>query len=232
MKNTAIKWWYRVFRGLSGRARRRLPGVFQPYNYTLPDRYPWLFQFAVQALGAQPRPRLLSFGCSVGDEVFALCRYFPAADVKGIDIDPCNVEACRARSKSGAGTPVEFDCAATTAGEPTATYDAIFCLAVLVLGDLTTSGAVYCNPQLRFADFEDMVTDFSRCLKPNGVLFLHTTNFRFSDTTEARHFDVILEAEPEQMAPDAQFGRDDRLLPEPRYRAVGFRKRNAASPAL
>ena len=34
-----------------------------------------------------------------------------------------------------------FEIAATTEGESTSSYDAIFCLAVLVNGDLTTSAA-------------------------------------------------------------------------------------------
>jgi hypothetical protein len=104
---------------------------------------------------------------------------------------------------------MRFSTAATTAAEPASSYDAIFCVAVLCLGDLTTSGA----------------------LKPSGLLLLHTTNFRFSDTSVAKDFDTLLEAEPEQMAPDVQFDRDNRVLPGPRYRAVAFRKRAAAASA-
>jgi hypothetical protein len=39
---------------------------------------------------------------------------------------------------------------------------------------------------------------------------------------------VVLEAEPEQMAADVHFGRDNRLLAGERYRAVAFRKRPQA----
>jgi len=41
--------------------------------------------------------------------------------------------------------------------EQTNSYDAIFCLAVLCLGDLTTSGAQRCDPRLSFDDFERLV---------------------------------------------------------------------------
>ena len=118
-----------------------------------------------------------------------------------------------------------FAQAATTAGEFSASYDAIFCLAVLCLGDLTTNGAEHCDPYLRFADFERIVIDFARCLKPGGLLLLHTTNFRFVDTVVAADFDVVLEAEPDQLAPDVLFDRNNRLLPGQRYLPVGFRKR-------
>jgi SAM-dependent methyltransferase len=207
---------------------QRLPlaGQFQAYSHTLPDRYPWLFQFAARELGATREQRLLSFGCSRGDEVFALRHYFQKAEIKGIDIDPDNIAVCQERASRQQLSNVSFETAASTEAEETASYDAIFCLAVLCLGDLTTHGAQRCDPQLHFADFERLVADFSRCLKPAGLLLLHTTNFRFADTLVFGSFETLLEAEPGQMAPDVQFGRDNRLIPGPRYRAVVFRKRD------
>ncbi len=204
------------------RLRRPLRGRFQPYDHTLPDRYPWLFQFATWELAHLRTLSLLSFGCSRGDEVFSLQNYFPHATIKGIEIDPRNVAVCRARARSDR---VSFVQAATTAAEPSAAYDAIFCLAVLCLGDLTTSGAQRCDPYLRFADFERMVVDFARCLRPGGLLLLHTTNFRFEDTSVSPAFDIVLSAEPCQLAPDVVFDRNNRLLRGQQYLPVAFRKR-------
>ena len=68
---------------LGRRLRRPVPGRFQPYPHTLPDRYPWLFDFAAAALDDLPAPRLLSFGCSRGEEVLSLRRRFPDAAIKG-----------------------------------------------------------------------------------------------------------------------------------------------------
>ncbi len=206
------------------RLRRPLAGRFQPYSHTLPDRYPWLFRFATAELAQRDPLNILSFGCSRGDEVFSLHEYLPHATIKGIDVDPRNVALCRARARSALTT---FDQAATTAREPSSSYDAIFCLAVLCLGDLTTSGAGRCDPYLRFADFERIVVDFARCLKPGGLLLLHTTNFRFADTAAAADFDVVLEADPTQLAPDAIFDRNNRLLPGERYLPVAFRRRTS-----
>ena len=207
------------------RVRHPVAGRFQPYRYTLPDRYPWLFRFAAEALEGRESCKLLSFGCSRGDEVLALRRYFPDAVITGIDIDRHNIAHCRARMKD---SKIRFAMAATTKGEAAQSYDAIFCLGVLCHGYLTISGAQRADPLLHFADFERMVSDFARCLKPGGLLLLHTTSFRFCDTAIAQEFDVLLEAEPQQMAADVHFGPDNLLLQGERYRAVAFRKRPQA----
>jgi 2-polyprenyl-3-methyl-5-hydroxy-6-metoxy-1,4-benzoquinol methylase len=211
---------------LRRRVRQPLPGRFQPYSHTLPDRYPWLFEFAARQLGQRERLRVLSFGCSRGEEVLTLRRYFPGATLRGIDVDPDNI--ARARARAPQDTKMSFAIAADTRAEPSAAYDAIFCLAVLCLGDLTTRGARRSDPYLHFAQFEEVVSDLARCLKPGGLLFLHTTNFRFSDTSVAAGFEVAFEAEPAQLAPDVLFDRTNRLLPGVRYLPVGFRKRATA----
>jgi SAM-dependent methyltransferase len=217
--------WRRSRFELRRRLRRPVTGRFQPYPHTLPDRYPWLFDVAAAALAGVPAPRLLSFGCSRGEEVFSLRRRLPGAVIKGIDIDPANIAACRARSPDDR---IRFEAASDTGGEPDAHYDAVFCLAVLCHGDLTVTRAGRSEPLLRFADFDGAVAGLARCLKPGGLLFLHTTNFRFCDTAVAPGFEVVLEARPEQLAPDVLFDRDGRLMPGERYLPVGFRKR--ASP--
>jgi SAM-dependent methyltransferase len=209
---------------LRRRFRRPRPGRFQAYSHTLPDRYPWLFEFAKTNVGAGGDARILSFGCSRGDEVFSLRKYFPSALIKGIDIEPRNIARCQARTHADGAEGMTFAVAANTANEPAEFYDAIFCLAVLCLGDLTVSGARRCDPYLYFNDFESMVADFARCLKPGGILFLHTTNFRFCDTAVSRNFDVVFEAGLAQLAPDVLFDSHNALLPDVRYLPVAFRK--------
>jgi SAM-dependent methyltransferase len=216
----------RTIEKLNRRARRPMPGRFQAYDHTLPDRYPWLFEFARSRVADGAATRLLSFGCSRGDEVFSLRKYFPAAAIKGIDIDPQNIARCMARLPSSESPAISFAAAATTKDEMSASYDAVFCLAVLCLGDLTNSGVQCCNPHLYFEDFDRMVADFARCLRPGGILVLHTTNFRFCDSSVAAEFDVVLEADPAQLAPDVLFDRDNKLMKGVRYHPVAFRKRN------
>jgi len=221
--------WRRVRFELARRLRRPVEGRFQPYNHTLADRYPWLFDFAAGALVDVAAPQLLSFGCSLGEEVFSLRRRLPTAVIKGIDIDPANIAACLARARRANEAQMAFAVGSSAQNESSDHYDAVFCLAVLCHGDLTISGARRSDPLIRFEDFERSVVDLARCVRPGGLLFLHTTNFRFSDTTAAQGFDVVLEARPDQLAPDVLFDREGRLMPGARYLPVGFRKR--VSPA-
>jgi SAM-dependent methyltransferase len=165
---------------------------------------------------------LLSFGCSTGDEVFALRRYFPTAAIKGIDIHPGAIAECRRRAQGQPG--LDFAAASSPAAEPSGAYDAIFCLAVLCNGRLTTSGALRSDPVLSFASFERMIEEFRRCLKPGGLLCLLTTNFRFSDTAAAADFDVALTVDEAKLAPDVLFDRDGRLMKDARYTEVAFVK--------
>jgi len=216
-----------VYNSLYRRVRRPLRGEYQPYSYTRPNRYPWLFEFAAMRIGSRPDLSILSFGCSRGDEVFSLRKYFPSAALKGIDVNPRNIARCLARARAEKPANMMFAAAATTEGEATSVYDAIFCLAVLCNGDLTTSGAERCDPLLDFERFDRMIGDFARCLKPGGLLLLHTTNFRFCDTAVARDFAVVLEADAKDLALDVLFDRNNRLMrgERERYRAVAFEKR-------
>ncbi len=207
-----------------------IPGQFQTYSHTLPDRYPWLFQFAAESLAESSDVHLLSFGCSRGDEVFALRKYFPTAVIKGIDIDPRNIAYCESRILRQLPRRVSFANARSVECEADASYDAIFCLAVLCRGDLTATNAQSSAPSFLFEHFEAIVADLARCVKPGGLLFLLTTNFRFCDTATAAHFDTVLEAAPAQLAADVLFDSSNELMAGVRYPAVGFRKRCASDP--
>jgi hypothetical protein len=125
------------------RVRRPVPGEFQPYYYTLPDRYPWLFGFAATRIGSRPNLRILSFGCSRGEEVFSLRKYFPSAAVKGIDINPRNIARCLARARAERPANLTFEIAATTEREATRS-SAWRCWSMATLPPRVLSAAIPC----------------------------------------------------------------------------------------
>lgn len=197
-------------------------GAFQPFGATRPDRYPVIFRRAAQLLPAGAR--LLSFGCSTGEEAFALRTYFPNADIKGVDINPANIAVAARRLARAPDPRIVFAVADSTAQETDASYDAIFCMAVLRHGDLTRPDVERCDPLLDFADFARATADFARCLKPGGLLVLRHSNFRFADAPASAGFEVAARV-PVRGALTPLFGPDNRRLPGAVYDETIFRKR-------
>jgi SAM-dependent methyltransferase len=205
----------------------RPKGVFQPNNDTKPDRYPAIFGFVQAQLGADSAIKILSFGCSTGEEVFSLRRYFPRAALKGIDINRRNIAACRARLRSERDGGISFATAASTAGEPAACYDAIFCMAVLRHGQLAAPGTTRSDHLIRFADFAAVVEDFDRCLKPGGLLAIRHSNFRLCDAPAGAGFETILRVPTPPAEKLPLFGPDNCLLVAVAYPDTVFRKKPA-----
>lgn len=203
----------------------RPKGLFQPNNDTQPDRYPEIFRFVQAQLGAGGAIRILSFGCSTGEEVFSLRRYFPQAVIKGIDINRRNIAACRGRLRREPDARISFATASSTQVEPALYYDAIFCMAVLRHGQLALAGTTRCDHLIRFEDFAAVVKDFSRCLKAGGLLAIRHSNFRLADAPAGADFEPVLRVAtlPADKAP--LFGPDNRLLGGAEYPDAVFRKK-------
>lgn len=218
---------YRSFRP----AGRRAHSVrqYQIATATREDRYPMAFSFARDQLAGGKPLQILSFGCSTGEEVFTLRSYFPHTRIKGIEIDVKRAAMCAARLAQTPDEAISFETAEATAHEPSESYDAIFCMAVLRDARLDTLQTNPGDGALTFGDFERAVSDFARCLKPGGLLFITHTNFRFCDTGVAAHFDVVLHADPPRsgLSPGL-FDRADRRMEGAIYRSVGFRKKSSA----
>lgn len=197
-------------------------GLFQPFATTAVDRYPRLFAFACDRLGDGPDRRILSFGCSTGEEVFSLRRYFPQAQIRGIDINPRNIARAQARLRRLGDPRLSFSIAASATEEGMGSYDAVFAMAVFRHGELGDFRPT-CSPLLQFADFEQSLTELAACLKPGGLLFLRHTNFRFQDTGPAQQFDLLLERPRNPQTP--VYGRNEALLPsQPALEGVAWRK--------
>lgn len=198
-------------------------GLFQPYGSTYHDRYPEIFQQMRERIGDGANLRILSFGCATGEEVFSLRCVFPLANITGLDINPYNIAVCRSRLRRIKDSKLSFAVAGSTAGEASASYDAIFAMAVYRHGDLNMSPPPpKCDHRIRFADFEQSVTDLARCLKPGGLLVIQNAMFRFADTRVATEFEPVLSLFPLQSVPF--YGRDDCNLPSSFYPDVMFQK--------
>ena len=218
----------RVTRGIQARlaGRGRRPGQYQRDPATRIDRYPLAFRFARDQLDDEPAMRILSFGCSTGEEVFSLRRYFPAATIKGIEVDPARIRICRRRLLEIRDSRISFQCASDTSSEPSETHDAVFCMAVFRDPTLDLPATRSTAGLISFDDFERAVADLVRCLKPGGLLFVEHSNFRVSDTGSAPALEPVLHADPPRSAKTpGLYGRDGRRIHGAEDLALGYRKR-------
>jgi SAM-dependent methyltransferase len=205
------------------RQRLRLaPPGFQLGLTTWPDRYPEIFAFTRDSLGAQGKHRILSFGCSNGDEVFTLRRYFPNARIRGVDINPGVIAFCNKRLEAAPDPDIGFATAGDTSGEPDEAYDLIFCMAVIREGQLDRRGLERCDKFLDFADYARAIAGFERCLRPGGLLSVRHANFRLHDTPSSLRFETIFRFPVPRFNPI--YGPDNRLMPGVEDEDAVFRK--------
>ena len=219
--------WLRDRLTPQGRTRRWLETnqsaqLLQPSPLTWADRHPQLFALARDRLGANSALRVLSFGCSTGEEALTLAQYLPGARIDAVDINPRSIaQAQRAQARIG-NTSVHFACA----GEPPherAVYDAIFCLSVLRHGELDAERPANCAQILPFARFAETIAAFDRALKPGGLLLLWGTNFRFADTPAAARYRAV-EVAGKKPNGGAVYGPDNGLIEGAANAAFVFEK--------
>ena len=204
----------------------RPTNLFQPFNDTSEDRYPEVFTWLQREVEDSESVRLLSFGCSVGDEVFSLRRYFPEAYIVGIDISRGNISECRRRQQRQGDERMHFLRAASGDHEPNDHYDAVLCMAVLRHGNLGYSRPLSCKHHITFEAFDATVSQLARCLKVGGYLVIEHSNLRFRDSSCAGEFDVVAKRQlPTVDRPTPLYGPDNLLLTDQEYEEIIFRKR-------
>jgi chemotaxis methyl-accepting protein methylase len=165
---------------------------FQQSTRTFLNRYPVLFnlcqQYFKQNYSSNQPKKILSFGCSTGEEVFTLNDFFPNTQIFGIDINPWCITECKRKyaTKSNfifLNSPSEK----FKLGDD---FDAIFCLAVLQHTKNRTQSNDQKATAFTFQQFEAILTNLDKRLKPNGLLVIDQTDFRFLETEISKTYKV------------------------------------------
>jgi SAM-dependent methyltransferase len=209
----------RLLPSAEGRARlwtRMAHGseVHQTTPQTAEERYPELFDLAASL--APRAERVLSFGCSTGEELSALRRRFPQAEIVGAEINP--------RSRAIAARRIAADPHSTVVA-PAAldgNFDIIFALSVfqrephkveeMEVEDLSA--------HYPFARFDDGVARLVRILRPSGLLCVINAQYRIEDSSAA---DLLEPATRSPRMDSTMFGPDGRRLDRPIARTI-FRR--------
>ena len=190
----------------------RPDNLFQPFTTTSTGRYPEEFAVVKDALGTDT-PRILSFGCASGDELFTLRADFPAALIHGVDINPLAVRTARKRVRDSGDDRITVERASDASGLRPASYDVVLALAVFRHGALKAQPES-CAGLLRFADFERTVTGLCTALAPGGLFVIRHANFRFTDCAVAAGFEAVRTGLPSSNEGGVTpvYDRDDRLV--------------------
>lgn len=215
------RWLWRQFdpqaRAVAA-ARRRFPGeLLQPAGYTSEDRHPALFAELQRRLANQPEPRVLSFGCSTGEEPFSLHFYVPHARIDAIDLNARAIALAQQRARTDR---ISF---ANTGTPPGGRYDAITCLSVLRHGDLDLLRPDSCTAILPFAQVDTVLQRLDAVLKPGGLLAVWGSNFPFAQSSIAAGYEA-LDVPGMQAEGGTFYGADDRRLALKRNDRFLFRK--------
>lgn len=213
-----------VTRGWDRLLNRLQPGVHQHSHVTARDRYPLLFRAARRCADAAglEQPRILSFGCSSGEECLSLRRVFPDARIVGTDVSPRIL--ARARRACAGDRAIRIVRSRDDAIAALAPFDAVFALSVLCRHKETRTRQD-CSRVYPFERFDSAVRRLAGWLAPGGLLVIYNANFRFRDSSVARDFEDVTPAVVRESGSVAKFDRGGRRLGDPRDRGCIFRKR-------
>jgi hypothetical protein len=148
--------------------------VHQTTSLTWMDRYPEIFSTCRAYFTDRKNLTLLSFGCSTGEEVITLRKYFPLAIITGAEINRRSLAMCRNHEIDDRIAFIYSDRIKIALRGP---FDAIFCMAVLqrtphtiIDQGITNLGHIY-----PFEKFDRQVTELDALLKKGGRPSLGST---------------------------------------------------------
>jgi len=145
----------------------RTPPLCQNFTDTRPCRYPLIFAEAVRLTGNRPA-NILSYGCSLGDEVVALRNVFPpGSTVTGYDKNHAVIIDARKKDPEGI----------YTSELPMTKFDVVFCMSVLCIHPLNSE-----RKSLNLEYYELNIVALSDLLNTNGLLVLFNSQFPLMDT--------------------------------------------------
>jgi SAM-dependent methyltransferase len=157
-------------------------------HYTESDRYPDLFEICREYFKDITGIRILSFGCSTGEEVYSLGEYLPAAKITGTDISKWCIDECH---KKPGNVNFEFIHSNSARFSQMDNFDAIFCLAVFQHVDNRRESKRIASLYV-FSKFEEQLNILDRKLRKGGLLFIDHCDFNFFETAVSKKYSPLI----------------------------------------
>jgi SAM-dependent methyltransferase len=197
--------------------------IQQTTTYTAEERYPALFDYAAR-IAPSPR-RILSFGCSTGEEISSLRARFPQAEILGVEIN----KRCRRIAAQRLAQDSRIRIVATLPDEAEC-FDLILALAVLQREPyrVLETGTRNLAELYSFDRFDVAVSRLCALLKPAGILLVDNSHYRVEDSTSATRLEPLLES-PAAKGPffKPNGWRYEKTAALTAFRKAGIKKRGA-----
>ena len=196
--------------------------MHQISNSTAMDRYPGIFSACRDYFGAKQNLKILSFGCSSGEEVLTLRKYFPSALITGSEINRHALSLCR---KHKVDEKVTFVYSNATNIRKHAPYDAVFCMAVLQRSPNRVK-----NENIRslkeiypFEQFDRQISEFDRYLSERGLLVVQHAQYLFREASVSGNYQPI-RSDEQEIDYNPKFDRNSERLKDTARRGAIFIK--------
>ena len=161
--------------------------MIQSSSATRMNRYPDLFKNAAKDLIGIPEPKILSFGCSSGEEVFTIKAYIPNAKITGVDINHRVLSMAKKKVSSEAIRFIHYRNKDWISEAP---YDCIFALAVFQKSEHRDPAQDTALESFTFKQFNYMIHKLDSILKPGGMLVLDHIDFAFQDLPISKKYSI------------------------------------------
>lgn len=158
---------------------------YQISTFTQRDRYPLIFKECKNYLQNVGSPKILSFGCSTGEEVKTLGEYLPAATIVGVDMNNWCIKQCR---KNNHHSSHFFYHRLSQEFQESKDFDVIFCMAVFQKTENRINKENNTTSGFSFEQFEKEIMFLNDKLKTNGLLIIDHADFNFTDTAVAAYY--------------------------------------------
>lgn len=194
--------------------------IQQGSNATSFDRYPLIFS-ECSKLFNQKSAKILSFGCSTGEEIQTLKKiYFSSCEIYGVEIDEKNIAECLKKqiNKNYLMNYEEFV-------KDDKKFDMIFAMSCLCVWEETYH--VECSKDLYpFSKFEFIISLLDSKLKHDGYLVIYNANYIFEDTSIFRKYEKVKIDAIKESGYVHKFDKRHRKIHNSSYDGVIFKKKN------
>ena len=161
--------------------------IIQTASTTFMNRHPDIFEFLKEKY-KEKDVRILSFGCSTGEECFSIRKYLPKAHIIGVDINPQSIKT--AKENPLKDSKMEFIKLNPSELIQIDKCDIILALSVLCKNpeaqELKDIKSIY-----PFSRYDLIIKQLDKILKKDGTIIIRSSNFRFRDSSVFNKYEVI-----------------------------------------